>query len=241
MAGRLGSWISRACAELGARLLAPNGEERRRRLAEPLLLPEGPLAAHRYVVFDLETTGLQPSRGDRIIGVGAVRLRDGQVDEQDRFVAFCQPGRPIPPAATAIHGITDAMVRAARPWPHVIADFHAYVGGDVLVAHNAAFDVSCLHAAEAQAGVRFASPALCSLVLSRWLDPGEDDHSLDAVAARRGLVIAGRHDALGDAIATAHLFADMLRRAEARRVAGLDELCRLTRMRETIAAGAAAF
>ncbi len=241
MAGRFGSWISRVCSDLGARLLAPNGEERRRRIIEPLLLPEGPLAQHRYVVFDLETTGLRPSRGDRIIAVGAVRLHHGKVDEQDRFAAFCQPGRAIPPAATAIHGITDEMVRKAHPWPRVIAEFHDYVGDDILVAHNAAFDLSFLHAAEAEAGVRFDNAVLCSLALSRWLDPDETDHSLDALAARHGLVIAGRHDALGDAIATAYLFADMLRRAEARRIGGLEELCRLTRMRETIAAAATAF
>ncbi len=233
--------VGRFLAALGTLLIAPNGEERSRRLIEPLRLPEGGLAELRYVVFDLETTGLEPTRGDRIIAIGAVRVRDGRVDERDRFESFCQPGRPIPPASTAIHGITDSMVAHAPPWPHVVADFHAWVGDDVLVAHNAAFDLSCLHAAEAQAGVRFDNPALCTMVLSRWLDPAEKDHSLDAIAARHGIVIASRHDALGDAIVTAHLFVDMLRRAEERGITSLDELFHASRMRATIAAAAMAF
>ena len=233
--------VGRFLAALGAQLIAPNGEERSRRLTEPLRLPQGPLAALRYVVFDLETTGLQPTRGDRIIAIGAVRVTEGRVDERDRFESFCQPGRPIPPASTAIHGITDAMVAHAAPWPQVVAAFHAWVGEDVLVAHNAAFDLTCLHAAEAQAGVRFNNPALCTMVLSRWLDPAERDHSLDAIAARHGIVIASRHDAFGDAVATAHLFVDMLRRAEERGITSLDELSRESRMRENIASAAMAF
>lgn len=241
MLGSLTHRVGRFFAALGSRLIAPNGEERSRRFTEPLRLPEGPLAALRYVVFDLETTGLEPTRGDRIIAIGAVRVIGGQVDERDRFESFCQPGRPIPPASTAIHGITDAMVAHARPWPHVVADFHAWVGQDVLVAHNAAFDLCCLHAAEAQAGVRFDNPALCTMVLSRWLDPQERDHSLDAIAARHGLVIASRHDALGDAVATAHLFVDMLRRAEERGIASLEDLALASRMRAAIAAAAMAF
>lgn len=239
--GRLAGWPGRLLRAMAARLLAPTPDERRRRLGEPLRLPQGALAAIRYVVFDLETTGLHPSRGDRILAIGAVRLRNGQVDEADRFATFCRPGRPIPPASTAIHGITEAMVRDAVPWPQAVAAFHAYAGGDVLVAHNAAFDLTCLHMAEAEAGVVFANPVLCSLRLSQWLDPDRADHGLDALAARHGLVVAGRHDALGDAIATAHLFADLLRRAELAGVRDLEDLIRRSRMREAIAAAAAQF
>ncbi|MCS6855103.1 MAG: 3'-5' exonuclease [Elioraea sp.] len=239
--GSLTERVGRLVAVLGARLIAPNDEERSRRFTEPLRLPEGPLAGHRYVVFDLETTGLAPSRGDRIVAIGAVRVTGGRVDERDRFDSFCQPGRPIPPASTAIHGITDAMVAHAPPWPHVVAEFHAWARDDVLVAHNAAFDLCCLHAAEAQAGVRFDNPALCTMVLSRWLDPQERDHSLDAIAARHGIVVASRHDALGDAVATAHLFVDMLRRAEERGITSLEDLAAASRMRASIAAAAMAF
>ena len=233
--------ILRLLRAASAAFLAPNAAERSRRFTEPLLLPTGPLAEARYVVFDLETTGLQPSYGDRIVSIGAVVIEGGAIAQGRRFARFAQPGRPIPSASTAIHGITDAMVAHAPPWPEAVAAFHAFAGDSVLVAHNAAFDMACLHAAEGQAGVRFSNPVLCSLRLSQWLDPDERDHGLDSIAARHGLVVAGRHDALGDAEATAVLFCDMLRRAEARRVASLEELFRRTRMAETIAAGAERF
>lgn len=234
-------WLRRLWDGAAAHLFAPTGDERRRRLIEPLLLPQGPLASCRLVVFDLETTGLRPSRGDRIVAIGAVRLHDGRIDEAAAFATYCHPGRPIPPESTAIHGITDAMVRGAMPWPEAVAAFHRFAAGEVLVAHNAAFDLTCLHLAEPQAGVRFDNAALCSLRLSQWLDPAIEDHSLDALAARHGLVVAGRHDALGDAVMTARLVADMLRRAELAGVRDLEDLLRRTRMRERIAADAAAF
>lgn len=236
-----GFWLRRLWQGAAAHLLTPTQDERHRRLAEPLLLPQGPLARLRFVVFDLETTGLRPSRGDRIVAIGAVRVQDGRVDGTAAFATYCHPGRPIPPQGTAIHGIADAMVRDAIAWPEAVAAFHRYAAGDVLVAHNAAFDLTCLHCAEARAGVRFDQPAVCTLALSRWLDPAAADHSLEALAARHGLVVAGRHDALGDAIMTAHLFADLLRRAELAGVGDLEALLRRTRMRESLAAASAAF
>jgi DNA polymerase III epsilon subunit family exonuclease len=241
MRKRLGGWLRRLMQATAAQLLAPHPDERRRRLVEGPRLPEGPLASCRYVVFDLETTGLRPSGGDRIVAIGAVRVEHGRVNEAESFATFCHPGRPIPPASTAIHGITDSMVRDAVAWSEAVAAFHVYAKGAVLVAHNAGFDLTCLHLAEARAGVVFDMPALCSLRLSQWLDPDQTDHSLDALAARHGLVVAGRHDALGDAIATAHLFSAMLRRAELAGVRDLEDLMRRTRMRESIAAAAAQF
>lgn len=239
--GRRPGFLTRFLRAAADAMFSPNAIERGQRHAEALLLPAGPLAHCPYVVFDLETTGLQPSYGDRIVSIGAVRIVEGAIEGAERFATFAQPGRPVPPASTAIHGITDAMLAHAPPWPEAVAAFHRFAGDAVLVAHNAAFDMACLHAAEAQAGVRFANPALCSLRLSQWLDPDERAHDLDSVAARHGFVVSGRHDSLGDAEATARLFCDMLRRAEARRVTSLEDLFRRTRMAEQIAAAAERF
>ena len=102
MDGRGGTWLARLREAASSFLLAPTPAERSRRHVEPLTLPEGRLATCPYVVFDLETTGLAPSRGDRIVAIGAVRLKGGRVDEVDRFATFCHPGRPIPPALTPL-------------------------------------------------------------------------------------------------------------------------------------------
>jgi DNA polymerase-3 subunit epsilon len=204
-------------------------------------LPACPLAAGRYVVFDLETTGLSPSRGDAIVSIGAVRVRDAAPDEADTFSTLVDPGRPIPANATRYHGITAAMVAGAPTVPRAIALFQQFAGDDVLVAHNAAFDMACLHAAEYFGAPATANPALCSMALSQWLDPGEPDHSLDGVAARLSEVIPGRHDALGDALATARIFCRLLARADARGIDHLAELYRRVGMRRRLIAAAQDF
>ncbi|MBW8269188.1 3'-5' exonuclease [Caldovatus aquaticus] len=202
-------------------------------------LPSGPLAAQHYVAFDLEATGLHPTRGDAIVAIGAVRLRG--IEPADRFFTLVNPGRPIPERARRYHGIDDAMVAHAPPEAEAVAAFAAFAGDAVLVAHNAAFDRTLLYMAELRGAPPLANPVLCSMVLSRWLDPQEPDHSLDAVCGRLGIVIAGRHDALADAAATAELWPRLLARAAARGIEHLPELVRRTRMEREIAAAARHF
>lgn len=203
-------------------------------------LPPGRLASVAYVVFDLETTGLAPTRGDAIVSIGAVRVQ-GALPRADSFATLVNPGRAIPADSTRYHGITDSMVATAPSMAEALAAFHGFCGDAVLVAHNAGFDMTCLHAAEFRGAAPTPNPALCSLVLSQWLDPQEQDHSLDGLAARLEEVIAGRHDALGDAEATARIFCRLLARADARGVDDLEELFRRTRMRARIAAASEHF
>jgi DNA polymerase-3 subunit epsilon len=202
-------------------------------------LPPGPLAAQRYVVFDLESTGLNPSGGDALLAIGAVRLRDTAPAE--RFSTLVDPGRPIPPEGIRYHGITEEMVRGAPRAPAAIAAFLDFAGGDVLVAHNAAFDRTLLFMEEFRGAPAVPNPFLCSLALSRWLDPEEPDHSLDGLCGRAGIVIEGRHQALGDAEATAALWVHLLARAAARGVESLQELVRRSRMLQAISASAEHF
>jgi DNA polymerase-3 subunit epsilon len=200
---------------------------------EPDCLPSGPLEAPRYVVFDLETTGLRPSRGDAIVQIGAVLLENGT--ETACFDTLVHPGRAIPPVSTRYHGITDAMVADAPGVPAALAAFRDFARGAVLVAHNAAFDMTVLAAAAERGAPRLPNPALCSMLLARWLDPREPDVSLDGLCGRAGLVIEHRHRALGDARATAALWMALLARASARGVADLPQLALRSRMAERIA------
>jgi len=204
--------------------------------------PHGSVRAQDYVVFDLETTGLQPSRGDRIVSIGAVRVRGGEVVEGETFETLVNPGRRIPPASTRYHGVTDAMVAHAPPMRVAVRDFHAFAGEQsVLVAHNAGFDLTCLHCVEAETGVHFRNPALCSLMLSAWIDPAEKDHSLDALARRGLCTITSRHSAAGDAIDTARLLLCLLGKAEAKGASDLPTLFARARMGQRIATAAAHF
>jgi DNA polymerase-3 subunit epsilon len=202
-------------------------------------LPEGPLPFQDYVVFDLESTGLTPTNGDGLLSIGAVRLRD--TEAVARFSTLVDPSRPIPPASMAYHGITDAMVRGAPGAVEAIAAFLDFAGDAVLVAHNAGFDRTLLFMEEHRGAPAVPNPFLCSMVVSRWLDPQEPDHSLDGLCGRAGIVIDGRHEALGDAEATAALWVQLIARAAARGVEDLAELLRRTRMLPQMAASAEHF
>lgn len=182
-----------------------------------------PLAELDFTVFDTETTGLRADAGDEIVAIGAVRIVNRRILTGETFERLVHPGRPIPPESTRFHGITDAMAAGKPPIAVVLPQFHAFAKGATLVAHNAAFDMSFLVKHEADAGVRFEHPVLCTLMLAAALLEHLADHSLDAVAERFGIQIARRHTALGDAMATAVLFLHLLDVLEGRGIRTLGE------------------
>lgn len=168
------------------------------------------LAALAYTVFDTETTGLEPSAGDEIISIGAVRIVNGRLLKQEVFEQLVNPRRPISRESVQVHGI-DARVLANEPTiEDVLPRFHRFCEDTVLVAHNAAFDMRFLEMKEAKTGVRFAQPVLDTLLLSAIVHPNQDNHNLDAIAERLGVRVIGRHTALGDALVTGEVFLRLL-------------------------------
>jgi DNA polymerase-3 subunit epsilon len=158
-----------------------------------------------FTVFDTETTGLSPS-DDEIISIGAVRIVNGRLLRQESFDRLVDPGRPVDPAATRIHGISAEMLEGQPTIEEVLPLFAHFAQGTVLVGHNVAFDLRFLELKEARTGVRFTQPVLDTLLLSAVVSPDEEDHSLEAMAARLGASVVGRHTALGDAILTGEIF-----------------------------------
>jgi DNA polymerase-3 subunit epsilon len=169
-----------------------------------------PLASLAYTVFDTETTGLEPSAGDEIIQIGAVRIVNGRLLRHENIDQIIDPQRPLRPEGIPIHGITEDMVRGQPTIATILPQFHGFCAGTVLVAHNAAFDMRFLQLKEDKLGIRFTQPVLDTLLLSAVIHPNQESHKLEAIAERLGITIIGRHTALGDAIVTAEVFLRML-------------------------------
>jgi DNA polymerase-3 subunit epsilon len=159
-----------------------------------------------YTVFDTETTGLEPSAGDEIIQIGAVRVINAKLLRSESFEQLVDPQRPIPPAGIPIHGILPEMVSGQPTIEEVLPAFHAYAHDTVLIAHNAAFDMRFLQLKEDTTGLRFDQPVLDTLLLSAVVHPNQESHKLEAIAERLDIPVIGRHTALGDAIVTAEVF-----------------------------------
>jgi DNA polymerase III epsilon subunit-like protein len=162
----------------------------------------------RFVAVDLETTGLDPRR-DAIVALAAIPF----VEREPRpgLVTLVQPGRPIPPASTAIHGITDEMVAAAPAVQPALRALEDALGADVLVGHGIAFDLAVIgrerrtHRLPPLANRALDTMRLAAALYRDWTDVG-----LDAVAARLGIAIQGRHTAEGDAVAAGRILIALL-------------------------------
>ncbi|SIT17391.1 DNA polymerase-3 subunit epsilon [Roseivivax lentus] len=170
-----------------------------------------------FCVFDLETTGLLPHR-DAVLQIGALRVMNGRVLAGERFDLVVDPGRPIPPASTKVHHITDAMVRGQPDILEAAPRFHDFARDTVLVAHNAPFDLAFLKAKQTETGLDWTHPVIDTVLLSAILFGTTETHTLDAVCTRLGITIPAelRHTALGDAHATAEALCRMLPMLEGR-------------------------
>lgn len=174
---------------------------------------ETPLAQATYVVFDTETTGLEPSKGDEIVSIAGIRIVNGRILRGEIFNELVNPGRRIPKLATQVHGISDAMVKNAPDICTILKRFEQFVGDAVLVAHNAAFDMKFLTLKQSKCGTSFDNPVLDTVLLAAQVHGSSDSLTLDTLSARYGIELLekDRHTALGDAIATAEVFLRLIK------------------------------
>lgn len=166
----------------------------------------------RFVAFDFETTGLSPAT-DRIVEIGAAAFLLTQSGDEwlavddGRFETLVNPGRPIPPEVSAIHGIDDLAVSSAPTFKEVAGDFLAFIEGSILVAHNAPFDMGFLAAEAARAGIdNPPNPAYDTIAIAKTAVSGLPSYSLKALAASIGIAQNAAHRGGDDARVCMELF-----------------------------------
>ena len=137
-----------------------------------------------YVVFDLETTGLNPLEGEEIIEIGAVKVKNNQVI--DRFDELIKPSKPIPEKISLITNITNEMVQDKDSELNVLNRFLNWLDEDnILVAHNANFDLSFVKMAFTKYNLGiFNYTVIDTLGVSRYLTPAEKYHNLTVLMQR---------------------------------------------------------
>ncbi|MCM2139962.1 PolC-type DNA polymerase III [Vagococcus fluvialis] len=156
-----------------------------------------------YIVFDVETTGLSAVY-DTIIELAAVRMYKGNVI--DTFEQFIDPGHPLSQTTINLTGITDEMVRGSKSEKEVLTMFREFCGEDILVAHNASFDMGFLNTSYEKYDMPEApNPVIDTLELSRLLHPEMKSHRLNTLSKKYNINLEQHHRAVYDSEATGHL------------------------------------
>lgn len=169
------------------------------------------IAGMREIIFDTETTGLDPAGGDRMVEIGCVELIN-RIETGRTFHAYFNPDRSMPSEAERVHGLSEIFLSDKPRFADMVDDFLEFIGDAPLIAHNASFDFGFLN----NEMKLCARDPVCltrmvdTLVLARTRHPGAK-HSLDALCTRFGVDRSQRvkHGALLDAQLLAQVYVEL--------------------------------
>ncbi len=182
----------------------------------------GKLRDIEFVIFDIESTGLNP-KNETITEIGAVICKDGEV--LDEFHTYADPGKSIPPEIVKLTGITDDMVKGAPSQREAIDRFKLFIGDRILIAHNAAgFDVNFLKVNAEKVGTDFKYQFLDTLPLARNLLQDLKSHKLNVLADYYGLGGFNHHRATDDAIMLSKIFSGLLNDLEKQEIYDIEKI-----------------
>lgn len=162
----------------------------------------------KYIVFDLETTGISVNN-DEVIEISALKVLDGQV--VDEFSTLVNPGRPIPYAASRVNGITDDMVADMPTFEDVLEEFFEFIQSDILIGHNIhTFDMKFIY----RDSLKYFSMIpdndyVDTLYMSRNCLPDLKHHSLSDLATYYSISTEGAHRALNDCMMNQKIYENL--------------------------------
>ena len=174
-----------------------------------------------FVVFDLETTGFS-AEVDRIIEIGAVKIKNGEI--VDNFSKFVNPKIPIPFRIEKLTGINDSMVMEAEPIEKILPEFLEFCGDAVMVAHNAGFDTSFIINNAERLGIKYDPTIMDTVLLAQFVIPNLHNYKLDMLCKHLAVSLENHHRAVDDAQATAYIYLKMVKMLEERDIFDLDKL-----------------
>ncbi|MCP4291363.1 MAG: hypothetical protein GY780_05955 [bacterium] len=183
-----------------------------------------PLDELPLLILDTETTGLN-AKTDRIVSFGAVCAHGTRLFAGHMIDDLINPGVAIPASSTVIHNITDGMVKDARPWPELFAEFESLARNRVIVGHGVPFDLTVMRSECARHDQPWQDLVFIDTQrLASLLNPTLKSFSLENLVGLYQIDLHGRHTALGDALVCAELFFRMVPRLQMQGFGTLGEL-----------------
>lgn len=174
-----------------------------------------PLDELQVVVFDLETTGFFPDKGDRVLSIGAVKMTGSRIHENNTFYSLIKSTSPLSDEISRLTAINEEMLEAAPEASQVLIDFLSFIGSSVLVAHHANHEQAFMKKITVDIlRTKFDHRIVDTSFLMRLKNPTFQSLPLEEICKACGIEVTNRHHALADAKMAAHIWAFYLKKAQ---------------------------
>ena len=159
------------------------------------------------VLFDIETTGFYPEKGDRILSIGAVKMRGSEILQEETFYSLVQYDKEVPTTIAELTNITTEEVKEAPPFSDVYVDFLKFKSESTLVAHHSNHERTFMEYSSSKLlRMPFKHRIIDTSFLFKTVNPTLNIVALEDLCEHHQIPIEHRHHALGDAIMTAKLW-----------------------------------
>ncbi|WP_415813077.1 exonuclease domain-containing protein [Mesobacillus thioparans] len=184
-----------------------------------------PLEKLNIVVFDLETTGFNPDKGDKIISIGAVKMVGSIINEEETFYSLVNPEIPLPEYISRLTNITEEQLAGAPSASEVLLDFYKFIGSSVLVAHHARHEQAFMKKLSSSLlRMNFDHRVIDTSFLIRLFQPAAPTLQLEEICNECGVEVSGRHHALSDSMMTAKVWSFYIEKAHEHGYTNLREI-----------------